>query len=372
MYVALVGLLLAPLLQAPAASPAPDPQSGATQYRAKLCYMCHGENGEGGFGPDLAGGRVTLEQFRHEIRKPWGVMLAYTERQLPDQKVADIYAFLQAKPKVAEPAHWHWPPLPASATLSQRMYMNTGCAQCHEPENKFGRMWLGEHAKEVNFEYFAKQIYTHTDKYPTGGMGNYSKERLPEMVLREIYKYHVEELGMRASVGGGIQVGEQKDGNTTYNLTVTNRGVKNVGLDVEGMTVFVRIPPGMKVVAGTGTGYKGVQPLATLGLQPGLAIATHPEADGRIVRPPADTAGDVIVWKIPALPASEKVALSFTLPGAPNADLVKAFDGSTIHWDKPGRSEYGQKLEYRDTRTPDKGDHERLGLPRLPAPAAQQ
>src|SRR5215813_9637976 len=111
-----------------------DPKIGQQAFNAKLCRFCHGENGEGGFGPDLAGGRgLTLEQFRLQIRKPWGVMLSYTERQLSDEKVADIFAFLQNKPKVAQPAEWHWVQVPDSAPLGQRLYMNVGCAQCHEP-----------------------------------------------------------------------------------------------------------------------------------------------------------------------------------------------------------------------------------------------
>src|SRR5260221_7122471 len=105
-----------------------------------------------------------------------------------------------------------------------------GCGQCHEPEIKYARTWLGEHAKEVNFDYFAKQIYNHTDKYPTGNMGNYSRDRLSESNLREIYKFLVDDLGLRASVGGAITVGEQKDGNTSYNLSISNRGVKDNGL----------------------------------------------------------------------------------------------------------------------------------------------
>jgi len=373
MHIALLALLVGPLLQAPAAPAPPDLKSGAALRKSKFCANCHGEEGEGGFGPDLAGGRgLTLEQFRYTIRHPWGIMLSFTEQQLPDQKIADIYAFIQTKPKVAQPGEWHWAQVPATAPASQKYYMNAGCAQCHEPENKFVRMWLGEHAKEVNFDYFAKLIYNHTDKYPNGGMGNFSRERLPEIVLREIYKFHVEDLGMRASVGGSITIGEQKNGATQYDMTVTNRGVKDVGLDVDDMTVFVRIPSGTKVLAGTGPGYKGVQSMATLGLQPALAIATHADKNGKIVRPPADMSGDAIVWKISKLSAGEKVPLSFTIAGQPTPELIKAFDGSAMHWDKPGRNEFGSKLEYRDTRTPDKGDHERIGLPRLPAPGAQQ
>jgi mono/diheme cytochrome c family protein len=371
MHTLLIALMMAPLLQAPDTAPAGDPQAGATQWRSKFCANCHGENGEGGFGPDLAGGRgLTWEQFKHPVRKPWGVMLAYTEKQLPDQAIADIYAFVKTKPKVTELGHWHWPAAPASAPYGQRVYMQiVGCSQCHEPENKFARMWLGEHAKEMSFEYFAKQIYNHTDKYPNGGMGNYSRDRLSESNLREVYKFLVEDLGMRASIGGAIALGEQAGGNTTYNLTVTNRGVKDNGLNAEGITVFVKVPPGAKVVAGTGTGYKGVQPLATLGLEPGLPLAPHPNAEGATPREKQDLSGDVIVWKIPKLVAADKAALSFTLAGAPSAELFKGFDGSTVHWEKPGRTPFGMKLVYRDLRTPDKGDHERIGAPRMPAPA---
>ncbi|MBM3779828.1 MAG: cytochrome c, partial [Acidimicrobiia bacterium] len=289
MHTLMVALMLAPLAQAPE-TPKGNPDEGNRPFRAKLCYMCHGDNGEGGFGPALAGGRgLSFEQFERAIRHPWGVMLSYTEEQLPDQQVADIYALMLTKPKPAkdpEPGDWHWRRAPSTAALGQQLYISYGCGQCHEPENKFGRMWLGEHAKNVDYEYFAKQIYEHTEKYPRGGMGNYSRERFPESVLKEVYQWMVVDIGMRASIGAVVAIGEQAGGNTTYTLSINNRGVKDVGLDAEGLTAFVRLPAGTKVVSGTGDGYQGVQPLATLGLEPGLALAPHSHDDsGRVERP---------------------------------------------------------------------------------------
>ena len=368
----LIVLLMLPVLQAERAEAQPgDPQAGAGQWGAKLCRNCHGDEAEGGFGPDLAGGRgLTLGQFRHAIRQPWGRMLVYTEEQLPDQSIADLYAFVQTKPKVQEPGEWHWGPAPATAPLGQQLYMQTaGCGQCHEPENGYGRMWLGEHAKEVDFDYFAKQIYTHTDKYPRGGMGNYSRMRLPEPVLREIYQWMVLDIGMRASVGAAMQMGERQGDQTTFNVTVTNRGVKDVGLDVEGITLFIKVPPGTTVVSGTGTGYTGVQPLATLGLLPRLARAPHSHDDsGHVERPEQDVSGDVVVWKIPKLTTGENRSLSVVLSGpAPTAEMLQQFAGSTIHWETPGRNENAKppKMVYRDLRLPDEGDHELVRLPRL-------
>jgi mono/diheme cytochrome c family protein len=323
-----------------------DPQAGASLWRARYCGNCHGSQAEGAYGPDLAGGRgLTFEQVKRAIRRPWGVMPAYAETQLSDQQIADVLAFLQSRPKVDQPGEWHWPAVPDSAPLGQRLYMNTaGCGQCHEPENKWGRMWLGENAKHVDYEYFKRMVYNHTEKYPAGGMGNFNPHRVPEFMVRELYKFHV----------------------TTYNITVTNRGTKDVGLDVEGLTVFVRVPSGTKVVSGTGPGYAGVQTFASLGLQPAQGRAEHPNEQGVVIRPALDYSGDAIVWRIPKLLAADKVDLSFAIEGPPSAELFKGFDGSAMHWEKPGRTEFGRKLAYFDTRLPDVGDHERLGVPRLP------
>jgi hypothetical protein len=42
---------------------------------------------------------------------------------------------------------------------------------------------------------------------------------------------------------------------------------------VEDLTIFVRVPPGTTVVNATGTGYRGVRPLAQLGLMRALQTA---------------------------------------------------------------------------------------------------
>ena len=218
-----------------------------------------------------------------------------------------MYAFVGTKPPVPEPGEWRWRRAPETAPVGQRLYMNTaGCGQCHEPENAYGRMWLGEHAKEVDFDYFARQIYEHTDKYPRGRMGTYRRERLPEAVLREIYEWMVIDIGMRASIGAVIEMGERRGEETRFTVTLTNRGVTNVGLDVQGVTVFVRVPPNMKLVGGTGAGYQGVQPLATLAFEPRLPLAPHSHDDsGHVERPRQDLSGDVVVWKFPHMAAGE-------------------------------------------------------------------
>jgi mono/diheme cytochrome c family protein len=365
---ALALFLTLPFVQAGEA-PQGDVRRGAAEW--VRCVNCHGPQAEGAFGPDLAGRDLTWAQFRKAVREPWGIMPMFTEGQKSDQALADILAYLKTLPPAARLGEWHWRKAPPTAPLGQQLYMNfAGCGQCHEPENKFGRMWLGERASEVTFDYFKKQIYQHLDKWPKGTMPIYSPDRLPEPALREIYVWMVDELGMRPSLTGMLTAGEQRGEQTTYAVTVSNNGVKDKGLAAEGLTIFVRIPPGCRVVAGTGEGYGGVMPLAKLGLEPALRLAPHPhDESGHVERPPADLSGDVAVWRVPKLAAGDRVSASLTLAGPPpTGDLFKGFAGSTVHWATPGRRPAGRppRMPYRDLRIPDEGDHELMAIPRAP------
>jgi len=154
-------------------------------------------------------------------------------------------------------------------------------------------------------------------------------------------------------------------------VTLSNNGVKDKGLAAEGLTVFVRIPSGCSVVAGAGTGYAGTMPLAKLGLAPALRTAPHPHDDSGVVeRPEPDLSRDVAVWKLPRIEAAERISLSLTLSGPePTPELLKGFEGSTVHWTTPGRRPAGSPphMLYRDLRSPDSGDHELIVPPRLSA-----
>ena len=94
----LVALLVVPFVQVQSASAQTgNPDNGPGVFAGKLCRMCHGDAGEGGFGPDLAGGRgLTLKQFTRAIRQPWGVMPPYDENQMPEQQILDVVAFIRS------------------------------------------------------------------------------------------------------------------------------------------------------------------------------------------------------------------------------------------------------------------------------------
>ena len=372
-YIALL-LVLAPQA-AQAQSPAGSADAGKTIWQGQMCNFCHGPAGEGGFGPDLAGRALTPAQFRRAIREPWGLMPAYTESQVSDQAIADLHAYLTRLPSVAQPGAPRWRHTPPGAPEGQRLQSAFGCSQCHSPELLVPRAWLLSTdrpggvpdetfgvSKDAGFPYFARMVYDHSQKYPKGTMGNFSRERLPESVLREIYRFMLD-AGLRVRMEGALAVGMRQGENTTYTLTVGNLGRPN-GPAVEDVTIFVRIPAGATVVSATGTGYTGVRPLAQLGLQPAVQAAPGMFAAGLPERPAPDLTRDVAVWKVRRIPAVEKQVYTLTLAGAPpTAEVIRGFAGSTVHWARPAPKMGAGQLAYRDLRVPDTGDHLRIALP---------
>src|SRR6202043_4027058 len=63
------------------------------------CRNCHGGNGEGAFGPDLAGRGLSAAQVLRAVRQPWGIMPAFVESQVSAKDAADIAAYFATLPK---------------------------------------------------------------------------------------------------------------------------------------------------------------------------------------------------------------------------------------------------------------------------------
>lgn len=374
----LIALLVVPMLQAEKA-PTGKADAGKAYWQEQMCQFCHGTAGEGGWGPDLAGRALSLAQFKRAIREPWGLMPAFTETQVNDQAIADLHAFLTGLPQAAKPGPPRWRHPPSGAPEGQRLQSAFGCSQCHGPEMAVPRAWfLADDrqgavpdaefgvSKDTGFPYFARMVYQHSEKYPTGTMGNFSRDLLPEVLLREIYRFMLD-AGLRVRMEAALTAGIQQGSHTTYTLNVANRGRVKSGPAVEEVTIFIRIPPGTTVVSSTGAGYKGVRPLEKLGLAPALAAA--PGAFGSEIpqRPKPDLAGDVAVWEVPRIAAAEKRTYTLTLSGpGPTADVLRGFAGSTVSWGKPGIRMGPSQVAFRDLRLPDKGDHLRVALPPPP------
>jgi mono/diheme cytochrome c family protein len=83
-------------------APKGDAANGKKVFLAAGCMYCHGRAGQGGAmnypAPPLAKTEVPFDGFKGVLRQSLRDMPAYVEAVMPDQDVADIYAFLQSLP----------------------------------------------------------------------------------------------------------------------------------------------------------------------------------------------------------------------------------------------------------------------------------
>ena len=77
-------------------APAGSAERGQRIYLHQMCHNCHGTVGQGGgvAGPKLAPNRSPWGEFAQQTRKPRQVMTPYSEKVLPEQDLADIYAYI--------------------------------------------------------------------------------------------------------------------------------------------------------------------------------------------------------------------------------------------------------------------------------------
>ena len=83
------------------AVPAGNAQNGKKLFMSDGCYECHGRLGQGAaqtgaarIGPP----QLSFEGFQSYVRNPKINMPPYTAKAIPDQDLADIYAYLKSIP----------------------------------------------------------------------------------------------------------------------------------------------------------------------------------------------------------------------------------------------------------------------------------
>ena len=84
----------------PPAEPRGDAASGAKLFVDRACWQCHGLAAQGGgiAGPRLAGRVQVWAAFSAYVRRPTEEMIPFTAKVLPDQELADIFAWLRSLP----------------------------------------------------------------------------------------------------------------------------------------------------------------------------------------------------------------------------------------------------------------------------------
>jgi mono/diheme cytochrome c family protein len=84
------------------AAPAGNAESGKKIFTKDGCYECHGREGQGaaqGAGPRIGPLQLSYQAFTKYVHQPTGQMPPYTSKVISDQDLADIYAYLQSRPK---------------------------------------------------------------------------------------------------------------------------------------------------------------------------------------------------------------------------------------------------------------------------------
>lgn len=84
------------------AAPAGNAENGKKIFTKDGCYECHGREGQGaaqGAGPRIGPLQLSFEAFTKYVHQPTGQMPPYASKVISDQELADIYAYLQSRPK---------------------------------------------------------------------------------------------------------------------------------------------------------------------------------------------------------------------------------------------------------------------------------
>ena len=105
--VLLIAFWLIPTAGGQAAPPLEgDAESGKILYKQYTCYGCHGYTGETGFATRLNPPRMRQARFIAYLRNPTNParMPPYQQSEVSNQKLANIYAFLQSLPSASPDA----------------------------------------------------------------------------------------------------------------------------------------------------------------------------------------------------------------------------------------------------------------------------
>jgi mono/diheme cytochrome c family protein len=287
------------------------------------CRNCHGRLGEGGFGPPLAGRNLSTGEFQQAVRKPWGLMPAFTQEQVSDAELANFAAYFAGLAKVAEPGPWRFP-VPQDGRRGQRVAISLGCAQCHGATFDIARGIFGGTA--LGFAQFKDLVYDHTVAMPKLGiaegntpgqrlhMGNYDRLRISDQQLKEIYDWTKNDLGFRPFMEARLTAKEPAG--ATYVLKIENSGFKQKGPAAQDVIVNIVLPAGATVIRATGDGYKGV----------------HADPAAKV---------DVAEWRLAKIAPTDEQTFEVTL-SAP-VDKAAGLKG-TLSWAKPA-PKTGAKLD---------------------------
>lgn len=158
---------------------AQDPAQGKTIWEEQInCRNCHGDAGEGEWGPPLAGRQSTLQEWIDQVRNPRRSMPHYSEAQISDEAIGHIHAYLTSLTEPADftPATLE---LAADAHPGQTLIVEKRCVACHTETGPIGGFVNRGEAPTV--EYVLDQVRTPRQFMPGFTEGQVSDEEVAQI-----------------------------------------------------------------------------------------------------------------------------------------------------------------------------------------------
>ena len=128
-------LVTLPVFSGSAAAQGGNAQAGKTLWDgpATQCKNCHGGKGEGAFGPDLAGRKLTVAQFRQAFASRGASCPPSSNRRSAIARSPISSPTSIRCPPSTQPGPWRFE-VPANAPRGQQLALaGFGCVQCHGP-----------------------------------------------------------------------------------------------------------------------------------------------------------------------------------------------------------------------------------------------
>ncbi|MBI3980259.1 MAG: cytochrome c [Chloroflexi bacterium] len=107
-----------------------DAVKGKDLYSGKFCARCHGNNGEGGYGPPLAATTLSAADVVKQVRTPRARMPSFSDKQVTDAELGDILDFVKTLPRPATAGTYQFAAR-AGDPAGQVIFIEKGCAACH-------------------------------------------------------------------------------------------------------------------------------------------------------------------------------------------------------------------------------------------------
>ena len=143
---------------------AQDPDNGKVVWEESLCARCHGAEGEGVWGKPLAGdAELTLEDWIPQVREPRRRMPAFSEEQISDDQIADMFAYMTSLDEPEETG-FQEVSLPSIAHPGQALILEKRCIACHSLTGPVGGFI--RRGEEPTAEAVLTQLRTPRNRMP--------------------------------------------------------------------------------------------------------------------------------------------------------------------------------------------------------------